>query len=54
MSVTRKVTVVVAGRFWRAEIPERVIAVWALPLLVVVDPQVIADPMLTKVVPSRL
>ena len=53
--VTRKVTVVVAGRFWRAEILERVIAVWGLPPEPdVTDPQVIALPIFTKLVPSRL
>jgi len=49
---TRKVTVVVSGTFCRAEIPERLIADCELPLLVVLPPQVIAEPMSAKVVPS--
>ena len=54
VTVTLKVTVVLAARFCKAEIPERMIAVWALPALLVVDPHVIAEPILTKVDPSRL
>ena len=52
--VTLKVTVVVAGKFCKSATSERMMAGLGLPPLFVTDPQVIALPILIKVVPSKL